>query len=160
MRRASRSRRFFASIIDTLLVGIIVSVLTFINMLLSRGLVDQRIVPESSQIITFFYTINLLTLLLTDALYHIFYESGASQATPGKKIFGLYVVTTSGENLSIALAAWRYILFRVSMVSAFLWLVPFLFGKRGFHDVLSSTEVLNKEEDIYYSQHRSFKEVN
>jgi uncharacterized RDD family membrane protein YckC len=80
------------------------------------------------------------------ALYSIYFISSKKMATPGKMLFGIYVVDTSGNKLSCARATARFF---ASILSALLLgigliMIAFTKEKTSLHDLICSTRVIKK----------------
>jgi uncharacterized RDD family membrane protein YckC len=83
-------------------------------------------------------------LLAVVILYQVLTLGGRWQATPGKRLLGLYVITLSGRPVSRWLAVGRYLCYSVS--AAVLYIGFMMIGwtkeKRGFHDSICDTRVV------------------
>jgi uncharacterized RDD family membrane protein YckC len=91
-----------------------------------------------------FYGYSFFVTVFLCCGYYAFFESGGWQATPGKKLFGLKVIDTLGEKISLQKAIGRYF---------GKWLSSLIFGigyimvgltdrKQGLHDKLVDTFVI------------------
>lgn len=76
--------------------------------------------------------------------YQVYFNSGRWQATPGKRLLGIHLITVSGKPVGGWLAVGRYFAYFIS------WL-PFCLGfmvigwneeKKGFHDMICNTRVV------------------
>jgi len=107
--------RLFALVIDSILLFI---PLTFITgfLAISMGVTAtlQEVQPGESleqltaQLGTRFLLAMLLAMLLSAGLYFSIFESSSMQATPGKRLLGLYVTDLNGNRISFARASGRF----------------------------------------------------
>lgn len=110
---ASRFKRLLASIIDGLIVMIVPSII----IIGSYFAFKKTPVFSTDIIVSLVYSI---ISLVTCILYFALFESSRYKATPGKKIFKLYVVTTEGKQLSFKKASARYIILSLPYIIFFL----------------------------------------
>src|SRR5579863_4555506 len=76
--------------------------------------------------------------------YNVIFNSGAWQATPGKRILGLHLVTTTGEPVSgwLAFGRWAaYILDGMTLYVGFM-MIGWTREKTGLHDIVCGTRVV------------------
>lgn len=76
--------------------------------------------------------------------YNVYFNSGRWQATPGKRLLGLHLVTVSGEPVSgwLAFGRWAgYILDGLTLDIGFL-MIAWTREKTGLHDLLCGTRVV------------------
>jgi uncharacterized RDD family membrane protein YckC len=90
-----------------------------------------------------------LLLQLICWLYFAAFESSAWQATPGKRILGLYVTDLNGQRISFARATGRYIGKALEQLTLFIGFVMagFTAKKQALHDLLASCLVLKKRDE-------------
>lgn len=117
--------RVLAYIIDGILIGIVVGILTLTS--------DNQ--GANSTVST-----------LVGWLYFAFLESSARQATFGKSLLGLAVVDEQGQRISFLRATGRYF---AKFLSAIILLIGFIMvafdsRKQGLHDKLAGTLVLKR----------------
>jgi uncharacterized RDD family membrane protein YckC len=127
-------RRFGASFID----GLILAVPT----LLIGGGGFSMTIPGSIGI----------GLLLQLAYYPIF-ESSKLNATPGKAIMGMVVLTEAGETLTFKAAVIRLVCRYLSMAICYIGYLmqPFTKKRQTLHDILSEAVVIDRETpDLNY----------
>lgn len=79
-------------------------------------------------------------------LYYAIFEASVWQATPGKRILGLYVTDLNGRPVTFARATMRYF---AKMISGLTFLVGYFFAaftakKQALHDILASCLVLRR----------------
>lgn len=82
-----------------------------------------------------------LAVVLT---YQGFFMSGAWQATPGKRICGLYVVRTDGARIDAAIAVLRYLCYFLSFLplGAGFAMIFWTKERKALHDVICGTRVV------------------
>ena len=76
--------------------------------------------------------------------YNVSFNSGKWQATPGKRLLGLYIVTLTGEPVSpwLAFGRWAaYMLDGLTLDIGFL-MIGWTREKTGLHDLLCGTRVV------------------
>ncbi len=107
--------RFFALVIDSILVFIpLTFMIGFMAIAMGLSAAVQEIQPGESleeltaQLGVRFLLAMMLTLLLGSGLYFSIFESSSMQATPGKRLLGLYVTDLSGNRISFARASGRF----------------------------------------------------
>ena len=93
---------------------------------------------------------NLLNVVVFFAgwLYFALQESGAHQATIGKRMMGLRVFDMNGQRISFGRASGRYF---AKILSALILLIGFVMiaftaRKQGLHDMIAGTVVLFRGE--------------
>ena len=129
-------------------------ILTFASFPILWKLIEQNVGPEPSAHDYFaFYTSGTrqaiafqLLLQLICWLYFAAFESSRWQATPGKKILGLYVTDLNGKRISFARATGRYVgkaLEQLTLFIGFL-IAGFTARKQALHDIVASCLVLKK----------------
>jgi uncharacterized RDD family membrane protein YckC len=126
MQYAGFWKRFVAIFIDSILLGIV------------NGIVGSVI---SHQIIT------TIVVIVVGAGYFIYLESSEKQATLGKMVMKIKVVSLEGNRIGPETAAIRY-LGRI-LSSAILLIGYFMAGftekKQALHDIIAKTLVVNAE---------------
>lgn len=139
--------RAVAFIIDLL-------ILTFASFPILWKLIERNVGPEPSYHDYFaFYASGTrqaiafqLLLQLICWLYFAAFESSRWQATPGKKILGLYVTDLNGKRISFARSTGRYVgkaLEQFTLFIGFL-IAGFTARKQALHDIVASCLVLKK----------------
>ncbi len=141
--------RLLAYIIDAivieaiaLFVGVIVGIV-----LLMTGLSGAAGLPEPGHHhplpTAFTIALWIVAFALTVA-YNVYFNSGKWQATPGKRLLGLHIVTLTGEPVSgwLAFGRWAaYILDGLTLDIGFL-MIAWTREKTGLHDILCGTRVV------------------
>jgi uncharacterized RDD family membrane protein YckC len=76
--------------------------------------------------------------------YQGFFLSGAWQATPGKRLCGLYVIRSDGTRLTAAIAALRYLCYFLSFLPLGAGFVMMFWTKehKALHDIICGTRVV------------------
>ncbi len=141
-------RRFVAFIIDMLIVSIPTALL-FIPVL-GTQLAGVETPDQLSQMQLGFLGLTFISWqffsLLITWLYFAILESGAKQATWGKRLLGIKVITTTGERMSFGRATGRF--FSKSLSYAIVWIGFIMAGftsrKRALHDMIAGTYVVKK----------------
>jgi uncharacterized RDD family membrane protein YckC len=139
--------RFLAFVIDSLILGIAMAPVIYKPMASNVG--TQ---PGPQDIINFYMSGSpqlLALLLLAQLIYWLYYasfESSAWQATPGKKLFGLYVGDLAGLRISFARASGRNF---AKLLSQFIFFAGYVMAgftarKQALHDFLAGCLVLKK----------------
>jgi uncharacterized RDD family membrane protein YckC len=140
--------RLLASFLDTLIFGIPLYILDVIIFMIATGsglggyfeYVNGDDFHGTYEFIT-----NIIQLALS-IWYYVYLVSSKMQATPGKAILGLKIITKNGEKLSFWHAFGRYLAY---IPSALLLCIGFLMvgwtkKKQGLHDKIAGTYVVYK----------------
>jgi uncharacterized RDD family membrane protein YckC len=114
--------------------GIDAIVLSLITIVPTMVLAFQ--VPETTiQIVGFFVSM----------VYYTIFQASGWQATPGKRLLGLHLMTADGERVGVARSFarfWGLILSGVLLCIGYL-MVAFTQEKTGLHDLLCNTRVVH-----------------
>ncbi len=145
-------KRAIAFLIDTVIVMIILLIIFLAGLLalwsgsssqygafVSEGLVDT--------LFGFMISYSFVAVLI-HMLYFTYFHGTCGQ-TPGKMIFGLRVVQTTGEEMTLGLAFLRwvgYIISKIFLYLGFIW-VAFDRRKQGWHDKIAGTVVIHMAKD-------------
>jgi uncharacterized RDD family membrane protein YckC len=140
-------RRAMAFSIDKIILFFTSLFILFIGVLaLSMGFLTQYrdILPErlEQMTITFVFIYLLMTVFIS--MFYFTYFHGAAGKTPGKMIFGLKVVQSTGEQMTFGLAFLRWVGYIISAVVFYLGFAWILFDakKQGWHDKIAGTVVI------------------
>lgn len=106
--------------------------------------------------------ITVVMLFLGPVLYHAYTHASRAQATPGEHIMKLYVITTTGERLSLRRSLERSLAYTIPslpiyatlsqdstmllmMLLVLIWFGPILVTRhaRGLHDILCDARVVS-----------------
>ncbi len=140
-------RRFFASLIDSLIV------MGAASLLLSPVGVWLHKHPESLSAWVLGTLLALATILVLPVctwLYHALLESSHWQATAGKKFLGLKVTNRLGERISFGRASGRYFakfLSQLTLNIGFL-MAAFTARRQALHDIIADTLVVDADADV------------
>ena len=128
--------RACAYIIDAILLTILQLLVTFAAV----GVVGVDLRPGSSASVFVKYMPYLAIIA-----YFVMFNCGAWQATPGKRVLGIYIRRTDGHTITIAQALGRYFATGISMIP--LGIGFFMAGwnaeKKALHDILCGTRVVH-----------------
>jgi uncharacterized RDD family membrane protein YckC len=130
-------RRFAASFIDGILLGIVGGVLGFVAgiAMVSNGVDPTQPGPQ--------LLLNLVSLVI-GICYYAGMESSSSQATLGKMALGIKVTDLNGRRISVGQAVGRYL---GKILSALILLIGFIMAafterKQALHDMMAGTLVV------------------
>ncbi|HYA79464.1 MAG TPA: RDD family protein [Methylocystis sp.] len=79
--------------------------------------------------------------LLTVLAYQAHFLAGPWQATPGKRILGIYVIRADGGRIDSAIAVLRYLCFMISAPVGFLTMF-WTSERKALHDIVCGTRVV------------------
>jgi uncharacterized RDD family membrane protein YckC len=139
-------RRFAAYTLDSIIL--MIPMLLVFGLLAYLGFRAAMSGEGPGGLLILFYFLAYIGVIVGSWLYFAKFESGASQATPGKKIMGLKVTNTNGERISFGRATGRFF---GKLVTG---LIPFGIGwmlagwtgrKQALHDMMASTCVVFRE---------------
>ncbi|MBU2054314.1 MAG: RDD family protein [Proteobacteria bacterium] len=140
-------RRLFAYLIDKFILYLICLILFLVGLLvmeLDVGAIDyflsSGLLPNGTGSFTLTY---IVAMLLMDMAYFTWFH-GAAGRTPGKMLFGLRVIQTSGDPLTFGVAFLRWVGYLISgplFFLGFLW-IAFDGRKQGWHDKIAATLVV------------------
>jgi uncharacterized RDD family membrane protein YckC len=169
MRYAGFWRRLVAIIIDGLVIGVILWVLSVIGLVGLPFAVApediaamQQVDPDNpaaamaayKDIMEMFSGVMLVFWVVTVVLNWLYYallESSPAQATLGKMALGLVVTNLQGERISFLHATGRHF---AKFISAVILLIGYLMAaftekKQALHDIIAGTLVLKKPERVF-----------
>lgn len=145
-------RRLLAYSVDKFVLYLI-SLLLFLVGLIAMGLrgVSLRSIVMTGDLphgMGLFMTVYLMTALLMDMIYFIWFHGTIGQ-TLGKKLFGLRVIRISGEKMTLGIAFLRWV---GSLISGILFYLGFIWiafdnRKQGWHDKIAATLVVRVENE-------------
>jgi len=139
MQYAGFWRRFFAMVIDGLMILVLSVFLVFFIGFFVGG------VLQASDFIEGIGAYATLIDMLILWLYFALQESGSKQATLGKRVLGIYVTTEDEQPLSFAQASIRH--FSKYLSSIFLIgfiMAAFTQKKQALHDIIANALVLKR----------------
>lgn len=126
--------RFFAHLVDGIILSLISGVLTYAIGTPSPSAGWSSLAYEPGSFLT----------LLVVCGYYVYFETSAKQATPGKQLFDLKVVKQDGTKITAGTSIGRYfskILSAVIMLLGYI-MVAFDGKKRALHDRIVGTYVI------------------
>lgn len=129
-------KRALADIIDALIMSIFASAIVFM-------MVGNTGSPQAQTGISIFTTVGLF-------LYWAIWESSNYQASPGKMIMSLRVIGLRGKKVDALQSIGRNAAKFLSIAAVFGGIIAILFHpeRKGWHDSLSGTEVINANYPI------------
>ncbi len=144
-------KRFFAYLIDKLLIGVVSGILAVPVIAIGiAGSANPPDNPDDTSVLAALLVGMILLLalvsLVLEWLYYAFMESSAKQATLGKMVLGIMVVDMEGGRVSFARATGRYF---GKILSGLLLCIGFIMAgfsqqKQALHDLLSQCLVVNR----------------
>lgn len=137
--------RFFASLLDFLIVGTFDIVVLFVLSVFDHNLMGWFHISyeQKLQVVQIArYPIGLV-LIAIPWIYTALLESSEKRATYGKYIFDIWVSGTDGERISFARSTARFFSKILSMAPFFLGFIMAVFNKNGqaLHDLICGTVV-------------------
>lgn len=139
--------RFWASAIDSI-------IWTPLLLLVYLKFTFDAVLMGAGGSLSFLY---FILSVLTPWLYCALFEAGKWQATPGKRMLGVYVTDMNGERISFGRASARY--FSKFISSFFLFIGYIIAGltqnKQALHDMIASTLVYRGKPEIGPESSRS-----
>ena len=138
--------RVAAYIVDYVIINVIViavSGLVGLAIGLTAGFIASR-QGEQANLPDYVGVVGAVIAVALIIVYYVKFNSGAWQATPGKRLVGIHIVRVSGEPVSGWLAFGRYLAYFVSVLPlclGFMW-VGWNEEKKGFHDMMCNTRVI------------------
>ncbi|MBN1382984.1 MAG: RDD family protein [Deltaproteobacteria bacterium] len=145
-------RRTGALIIDKIILYIILTIFGIVALIAMRlslppGQV-QMIIDGFKDMSGVYVGVYYSATFFVDMVYFTYFH-GASGQTPGKMIFGLRVIQTSGRDMTFGIAFLRWVGYLVSAVFiylGYLW-VAFDGRKQGWHDKIAATVVVQTRDE-------------
>lgn len=130
--------RVAASLLDGIITGIIIILVSFIVGLLIGGVLKSTSGAAA--------TGNFLSIII-GWLYYALLESSPKQATLGKQALGIYVTDLDGNQITFLKATLRYFAKILSTLILFIGyiMVAFTEKRQGLHDMIAGTLVLKRQ---------------
>jgi uncharacterized RDD family membrane protein YckC len=128
-------RRMFAHVVDTLIVALVMApvlVGLLLTAIVTLGLIG---IPLA------------LAFIFVRAVYYIVYTGGAKSATPGMRLLGIELRAIDGGRPGYLQSAVRTLLYYATLAvftPLILLVIPFNRQRRGVHDFLSGSVVVNR----------------
>jgi uncharacterized RDD family membrane protein YckC len=144
-------KRLAAYVIDSLLIGITyyaVSTMLFV-LVFASGLFggDAASWAQNAGAGVWMLVVAVYVIIgLISVAYYVGFESSAMQATLGKLAVGVKVVDSEGRRLTRmrALGRWAASLLSYASLCVGFLLIAFTDGKRGLHDMIAKTQVVDR----------------
>ncbi len=136
--------RVGAYIIDYIIINVIVVVISGVVGLLIGLIAGLSHQSDQSALPALAGGIGAVIGIAIVIVYYVKFNSGPWQATPGKRLVGIHIITESGEPVSGWLAFGRYFAYMLSglpLFLGFMW-VGWNPEKKGFHDMVCGTRVI------------------
>jgi uncharacterized RDD family membrane protein YckC len=138
--------RLLAYIIDTLVLEVFSIVIGgVLGVVLALGGVLGTVQPSENGHLPPGYVVLFWVVGLALTIgYNVYFNSGTWQATPGKRILGLHLITVGGEPVSGGLAFGRwagYLLDGLTLYIGFM-MIGWTREKTGLHDLICGTRVV------------------
>jgi uncharacterized RDD family membrane protein YckC len=137
--------RAFACAIDTIFIGALFLLCTSFF----PATFEKLIPPPSASLLDMPQPSPLLIVLLISlgCLYYTAFEASAWQATPGKRIFRLYVTDLSGKRIGFGRALLRNLARQISGIFFIGYIMAgFTERKQALHDILAGCLVLRRPQ--------------
>ncbi|HEY1735753.1 MAG TPA: RDD family protein [Methylovirgula sp.] len=137
--------RVLAYLIDYVIINIVVIVISgAVGLLIGVIAALSHQSGDQSTFTALVGAIGVSVAILVVVIYYVKFNAGPWQATPGKRVTGIHIITVSGEPVSGWLAFGRYLAY---MLSALPLCIGFMVvgwneEKKGFHDMLCNTRVI------------------
>ncbi|WP_163103352.1 RDD family protein [Peribacillus alkalitolerans] len=147
--------RFGAYLIDSIIVGIIMAIISSIAAIAIIGnsidlalFLDPEYIPSGSEIGAFVaaYAVIIIIGLIISVLYYAVMQSSKWQATIGKKLLGLKVTDVHGNRIGFGRSIGRLLVY--SFLSP-IFMIGFIIAaftekKQALHDLIAGTLVIKK----------------
>lgn len=127
-------RRFFAYLVDIIILFVIQIVLYAAELLFPAGVAT---------------TLSFLISFMMGWLYFAFFESSSYQATPGKMALEIKVCDLNGNRISFLRATGRHFAKIISTIILYIGFIMIAFTqkKQGLHDIIAECLVIKAPED-------------
>lgn len=90
-----------------------------------------------------------LVIFIASIAYYVGFLAGPWQATPGKRLFGIYVMTKDGRRLTVLHAVGRYFAYLLSFITLYIgfFIAGWTREKTALHDIICGTRVVYGRKD-------------
>ncbi|HNR91152.1 MAG TPA: RDD family protein [Dokdonella sp.] len=139
-------RRFAAYSLDSLILGVPFALI--FGLLVYQGFKAAFSGENPGGMFVLLYFLFYVAAIVGSWLYFAKFESGAHQATPGKRMMGIKVTSTSGQRISFGRATGRFFAKIVTNLIPFGigWMLAGWTGrKQAIHDMMATTCVVFRE---------------
>jgi uncharacterized RDD family membrane protein YckC len=140
--------RVLAHIVDQVVVIVIVVVVSFVIDVVFALTAGGRSDPT---VIAVLAGLTFVAEIIIVVGYQMISLRSRWQATPGKRLCGIYIIRTDGRRIGPGLALGRYlgVLLSVMIMYVGIIMVAFTNQKKGLHDIICGTRVIyGKAEDV------------
>ncbi|QXX75976.1 RDD family protein [Methylovirgula sp. HY1] len=137
--------RLLAYVIDTFIIEVFVIIAGALVGLIGAGLAMRNGAEPPKDAIDLLEVIGGLVGFTGAILYNVVFNSGRWQATPGKRLLGIHIVTVSGEPVGPWLALGRYFAYILSSLPLCIgfMMIGWTKEKTGLHDMICRTRVVH-----------------
>ncbi|OPY06364.1 MAG: RDD family protein [Syntrophus sp. PtaB.Bin001] len=135
-------KRGFAFLVDRMILFFIYMIFLFVGKAALNSGFNSVELELSQRFLIYYLTMHLLGML------YFTYFHGTTGQTPGKMLFGLQVIQSSGEQMTPGIAFLRwvgYIYSGLILNLGFFWII-FDRKKQGWHDKIAGTLVICRHE--------------
>jgi uncharacterized RDD family membrane protein YckC len=139
--------RVLAYIVDQVVILVIVTAVSFVIGIVFGLAAGGRLSSDAQTGLT---VVVLIAEVIIIVAYQMISLSSRWQATPGKRLCGIYVIRANGAKIGPGLALGRYLSVVLSAMILYIGLIMVAFTnqKRGLHDMICNTRVIyGKAED-------------
>ncbi|MGO9026592.1 MAG: RDD family protein [Beijerinckiaceae bacterium] len=140
--------RFVAYLIDAVLLWILCTVIggvigAVIGASLKGGSLDASSTSNDT-VASVAGGLAVLAMFAAAIVYNVLFVSGSWQATPGKRLLGLHIITASGQRVGGWRAFGRYLCYIVSALPFYIgfMMIGWNKEKKGIHDMICETRVV------------------
>ena len=141
MLYAGYGSRLAAAIIDSILLGMLIVLVTIITLILLKALAPQLLIRDDHRMINW-----IISTIISGLYYGFFYSKFG--ASPGKSAMGLIVVEAeSGKNLSLPVIILRELVckpFSYILMGGGLFMILFRADRSALHDIFAYSSVVRK----------------
>jgi uncharacterized RDD family membrane protein YckC len=134
--------RFLAYFIDAIIINIVVAIISFAAGALI-GLAGNGL-HDSEKVASIAGGVGAIIGLICVFAYYVVFCSGRWQATPGKRMLGIHLITVGGEKVGGWLALGRYLAYIISSLPFGIgfFMIGWNEEKKGLHDMICKTRVI------------------
>jgi uncharacterized RDD family membrane protein YckC len=136
--------RFLAYFIDAIIINVVVAAISFVVGALIGVAATASGIHDNDKIATIAGGVGALIGIISVIIYYVVFCSGRWQATPGKRMLGIHIITVGGEKVGGWLALGRYLAYLVSSLPFGIgfFMIGWNNEKQGLHDMICKTRVI------------------